>query len=136
MKIESTSKGIFLQYGSDENWTVSIMGNQFAIDLSDYKVTLSLLPFLEMGHDNIIEQLDDDLVNSFPSALLVEAGFKNGSEHWCAYAMNWLSLENNQFLKKFENYIADIEADKSVYGQPTRHKAKALLKRLKYKDES
>jgi type II secretory pathway component PulK len=129
ISIESTSNGITLDFDSSSSWTVVVKGEKLGLSLDDHRVELSLLPFLEMGKEKVQEQIQDEsALNSFPELVLIEAGLKNGSEHWVGCAFDWLDSKENFEVQKFSSYYKEVQENKKKYSQATRHKAKALLK--------
>jgi hypothetical protein len=131
MRINSTSQGIFLEYKDHKEWVINILGNETLIDISSAQVMLSLLPFLEMGRDKITQDIKEySLESSFPFDKFIEAGLRNGSEHWCYCAMEWLEEADIELIAQFESRLNEIYLNKSKYGQQTRHKAKSIIKKI------
>ncbi|MEJ2046390.1 MAG: hypothetical protein P8X89_24310 [Reinekea sp.] len=110
-------------------WFVVVQGQTLGLSLDDYRVVLSLLPFLEIGREGVLDQIQDlsDKI-SFPELILIEAGFKNGSEHWVGCALTWLEKCEVEEIRSFDSYLVGILGNKKKYSQSVRHKVKALLK--------
>jgi hypothetical protein len=130
LSVRSTAIGVALEYTGRSGWSVIVRGESIGLSLSDHKVLLSLLPFLEMDKDNIFEQIETtEAADSFPDLILIEAGLKNGSEHWSDCALDWLKDKRAEEINQFALYLKDILDDKRKYGQIVRNKAKELLKK-------
>ncbi len=130
IRIQSTSVGITLDCDAAV-WSLNVKGQKLGLSLEDYRVALSLLPFLELSKEKLLEQVQDENARtSFPELILIEAGLKNGSEHWSGCALNWLENNSREARMSFDSYLVNIQENKKKYGQALRHRAKALLKQV------
>ncbi len=130
LNINSSSNGIFLQFEDTNGWKLSINDEILNLSLSDKRVLLALLPFLEIGRCKIYEQIDkSEALASFPESILIKSGFINGSEHWSKCAINWLKQSNIENFDEYTDFLTAIINNKKKYGQRLRHKAQALLKK-------
>lgn len=129
ISIKSTSVDITLDCDETAEWSLCVKGEKLDLSLEDYRVVLSLLPFLEFNKEVLLEQVQDtNARNSFPELTLIEAGLVNGSEYWSSCALGWLDCNEIEVVKRFESYLVCIYENKKKYGQSLRHKVKALLR--------
>ncbi|WP_336033311.1 hypothetical protein [Acinetobacter bereziniae] len=109
MKIYSSVEKIFLNYNNSNKWEISIQNETYEINLNNDKVTLSLLPFLEQGRNNIMEQIGDiQRWSTFPELLLIKAGFLSESEYWVNLALNWLEASDLDNIDEFTKHLNQI----------------------------
>lgn len=110
-------------------WSILVKGENLALSLDDYRVLLSLLPFLEIGKVDLLRKIHDpDSEYSFPELVFIEAGLRNGSNYWVSCALDWLKDCSVGDVNKFKSYLSDISGNKKKYKQSVRHQAKYLLK--------
>lgn len=129
IRIDSTSDEVALEFNNVSGWSVVVRGEELGLSLSDRRVLLSLLPFLEVGKKGIVDKVNStDALEVFPEMTLIEAGLRNGSEHWVSCALDWLKDKEPEEISGFYSYLQAVYDDKQKYSQPLRHKAKALLK--------
>ncbi|MCU4419444.1 hypothetical protein [Acinetobacter bereziniae] len=125
MKIYSSVEKIFLNYNNSNKWEISIQNETYEINLNNDKVTLSLLPFLEQGRNNIMEQIGDiQRWSTFPELLLIKAGFLSESEYWVNLALNWLEASDLDNIDEFTKHLNQIFSNNLKYSQKVRHKTK------------
>lgn len=131
MKIYSSVEKNFLNYNNSNKWEISIQNETYEINLNNDKVTLSLLPFLEQGRNNIMEQIGDiQRWSTFPELLLIKAGFLSESEYWVNLALNWLEASDLDNIDEFTKHLNQIFSNNLKYSQKVRHKTKKILKKI------
>ena len=129
ISINSTANGVALEYNEASGWSVVVRDENLGLSLLNYRVLLSLLPFLEIAKEDILNEVNNsEALESFPEMILIEAGFINGSEHWVDCALDWVRGKSPEDISRFDLYLKSIFNDKKKYSQSIRHKAKALLK--------
>ena len=59
MRVYALSEDIYLHYNDLNTWEINIKNENFEINILNHGVILSLLPFLEVGREKIIEKIGD-----------------------------------------------------------------------------
>lgn len=132
MRVQSTTPGIYLEFTPPDDWKINVRGNSSDIDLENSRVVLSLLPFLEAGSDFINSQINNEnMRNTFPMDKCIESGFINGSEHWCACAMDALEAKDEKVIERYITHLKKITENKKSFRQRIRHQAHRLISKWK-----
>jgi hypothetical protein len=127
-RINSTVGNIYLECAEDNIWKIFFQDETHKLDKNDYRVILSLLPFLEIGREKVLETVKDEFKRkSIPEELIVEAGFIQGSEYWVNLALVWLVKMEHYDERLFIKYFEDMINNKK-YGQKLRHSLVKLIK--------
>lgn len=126
--INSTVGSIHLKYTDENVWKIFFLGEIHDLNKNDYRVILSLLPFLEIGRDNVLKKIKNEVSSEcFPEKLIIEAGFIAADEYWASLALQWLVEMSDYDANLFDGYLREIAFNKK-YGQKFRH---SILKFLK-----
>lgn len=135
MRVYALSEDIYLHYNDLNTWEINIKNENFEINILNHGVILSLLPFLEVGREKIIEKIGDlQKWLVFPEIKLIEAGFLIGSEYWVDLSLTWLKESNPINFDFFSEYLNQVFSNKVRYSQKVRHKAKKILKMINHKN--
>lgn len=136
--IYSVVEDIYLKYTEENIWKIYFLDELHDLDKNDYRVGLSLLPFLEMGRENVLKNINNKAsIGCFPDKLIVDVGFNEArsigsSDYWTNLAFQWLVEMSNYDANLYDDYLREIAFNKN-YGQKLRHSILKFLKKKSYK---
>lgn len=126
--IYSVVEDIYLKYTDENVWKIFFLGELHDLDKNDYRVVLSLLPYLEIGRENVLKKIKNEVLReSFPEKLIIEAGLSSAREGWVSLAVQWLVEMPDYDANLFDGYLKQIAFNKG-YGQKLRHSIIKFLK--------
>lgn len=127
-QINAVVESIYLKYTDDNIWKIFFLGEMHDLNKNDYRVVLSLIPFLEIGREDVLKNIRDDVQGeSFPEKLIIEAGLMQGAEYWVSLAVKWLIEVPNYDENLFDEYLKEIAFNKR-YRQKLRHTVIRFMK--------
>ncbi|WP_353172193.1 hypothetical protein [Acinetobacter rudis] len=141
--INSPVEDIYLKYTEENVWKIYFLDELHDLDKNDYRVGLSLLPFLEMGRENVLKNINNKAsIECFPDKLIVDVVFTEAlsigsSNYWTNLAFQWLVEMSNYDANLYDadlydDYLRKIAFNKD-YGQKLRHSILKFLKKRSYK---
>jgi len=131
ISIKSPAYGVTLEYLPEIGWTIVLKGESVGMSLSDHRVLLSLLPFLEIGKDAILSDVTySKAIEEFPDDLFIKAGLEHGSGSWSKFSIDWLEKSDIRGMSWLIPYLQSIVSNRKKYTQSLRHRARAQLNRI------